>query len=414
MTSQSAIIIGAGQTAAHAAMAMRDAGFTGRILVLGDEAHAPYDRPPLSKAMLTDDPPPPPAPFHDPARVADRDITFRLGITAVEIDRKAARVRLARGEALAYDRLLIATGGRARRLTLPGAHHVLTLRTLEDAAAIRARLTPGARVVCIGAGVIGLEIASSARARGCDVTVVEAGPGCMGRSLTPEFAAWVQRLHERAGIRFHFNAAIDEINPTAVITANATHQADLVVAGIGITRNDEIATAAGLPTDNGVIVDEFGATADPAISAAGDVAAFWHPFYQRRLRLEAWRHAQNHGVAVGRAMAGDPKPYDDIPWFWTDQHGVNLQLTGLPDNATQTIHRGDPTAASFAAYHLDANDHVVACTAINAPRDARAAQALIPLACKVDPAALANPATNLQRLVADLRKASSSGAPSGV
>ncbi len=404
MSSETALILGAGQTGAYAAMALRDAGFAGRVVMIGEEAHAPYDRPPLSKAMLTEEPPPAPVAFHDPAKVAERRIELRLGTRAEGIDRAAARVRLHGGQAVGYDRLLIATGGRARRLGLPGGERVLTVRTLEDAAAIRAQLRPGARVVCIGAGVIGLEIASSARARGAEVTVVEAGPGCMGRSLTPEFAAWIEALHRRAGVAFEFGAAIAEITPDAVVTATARHAADVVIAGIGIVRNTEIAAEAGLAVENGVLVNEYAATADPAVFAAGDVAAFFHPLYGRVLRLEAWRHAQNHGIAAGRAMAGDAKPYDDLPWFWTDQHGVNLQLAGLVDAAVTTVHRGDPACASFAAFHLDAAGRVVAATGINAPREVRAAQALIPLARPVDAAALANPATNLQRLVADLRK----------
>lgn len=402
---ESIVIVGAGQTGAHAAMAAREAGFAGRVLLIGAEVHAPYDRPPLSKAMLTEEPMPAPVPFHDPARVAERGIELRLGAVVAGIDRAAQRVELGTGERIAYDRLLLATGGRPRHLPVPGAEHLLVLRTLEDAAAIRARLLPGARVVCVGAGVIGLEIAASASRRGAEVTVLEAGPGCMGRSLTPEFSAFIGRLHARNGVSLHFGVEILGVEPGRVVTAGGMFAADLVVAGIGILRNEELAAEAGLTTGNGVHVDEFGCSDDPAIFAAGDVAAFQHPFYGRRLRLEAWRHAQNHGIAVGRAMAGRKAAYDDIPWFWTDQHGVNLQLAGLHDGAARTVLRGDPDGVSFAAFHLDQDGRVIAATGVNAPREVRAAQAMIPLAKPVDAAALADPSTNLQQLVAALRRA---------
>ncbi len=401
----SIVIVGGGQAGAHAAMAVREAGFAGRVLLLGEEPHAPYDRPPLSKSMLADDPMPAPVPFHDPAKVAGRGIEQRLGARVAGIDRTAQRVVLADGERIAYDRLLLATGGRPRHLTVPGAEHVHLLRTLEDAAAIRAGLLPGARLVCIGAGVIGLEIAASARRRGCHVTVLEAGPGCMGRSLTPDFAAFIGDLHRRHGVELHFNVEILAVEPGRVLTAGGAFAADLVAAGIGILRNEELAAEAGLATANGILVDELCRTDDPAIHAAGDVAAFQHPFYGRRLRLEAGRHAPNHRIAAGRAMAGKGAPYDDIPWFWSDQHDVNLQLAGLHEGAVRTVFRGDPAGTSFAGFHLDAESCVLAATGVNAPREIRAAQAMIPLRRPVDAAALADPAANLQRLVAGMRAA---------
>ncbi len=404
MSDEAAVIVGGGQTAAHAAMSLRDAGFAGSITMLGEEPHPPYDRPPLSKAMLTDSPAPAPVPFHSPERVAERGITQRLGARVEAIDRAAARVHLADGGALAYDRLLLATGGQARRLAVPGAEAVLTVRTLEDAAAIRARIGPGTRVACIGAGVIGLEVAASARACGAEVTVLEAGPFCMGRSLTPEFAAWIRALHEANQIAFRFGVRIEAITPDGVLCADGPVPADVVIAGIGITRNIALAEAAGLEVNNGIVVDALCATKDPAIFAAGDVAAFWHPFYARRMRLEAWRHAMNHGIAAGRAMAGAGVAYDDIPWFWTDQHGVNLQVAGLPEYGVRTVLRGDMGSPSFAAFHLDAAGAVVAATGVNAAREVRAAQALIPLCRPVDAAALADPATNLQKLVAEARR----------
>jgi NADPH-dependent 2,4-dienoyl-CoA reductase/sulfur reductase-like enzyme len=175
--------------------------------------------------------------------------------------------------------------------------------------------------------------------------------------------------------------------------------ADLVVAGVGMQRNTELAEAAGIAVDGGIVVDEFGRASTPNVSAAGDVAAFWHPRYGRRLRLEMWRHAQNHGIATGRAMAGVPEPYDEIPWFWTDQHGANLQMAGLADGATTDVWRGAPGERSFTAFHLSDQGVVLAATGVNAMREVRAAQAMIRAGRPVDRAALADPASNLQKLV---------------
>ncbi len=403
MSHEAAMIVGGGQTGAYAAMSLREAGFGGRIVVIGEEAHAPYDRPPLSKAMLTQEPMPAPAPFHAPAKLDERGIELRLATRVVEIDRSAARLRLADGATVPYDRLLLATGGTARHLAVPGGERALTVRTLEDAMAIRARLGQGVRVVCVGAGVIGLEVAASARARGAEVTVLEAGAACMGRSLTPAFAQWLGALHEGAGVRLRFGVTVREITGEGVVCADGVVPADVVIVGIGITRNTELAVAAGLAVEGGIVVDEFCRTEDPAIFAAGDVAAFWHPFYGSRLRLEAWRHAMNHGIAAGRAMAGRREAYADLPWFWTDQHGVNLQVAGLPERAASSVLRGAMGGASFAVFHLDAEGCVVGATGVNAAREIRAAQALIGLRRPADAAALADPSRNLQGVVAAMR-----------
>ena len=399
MASRVHVIVGAGQAGANAAVAMREAGFPGRILLLGAEPHAPYERPPLSKAALTEDPEPEPTWFFPPDRYAALTIELRLGTPVERLDIAEHRLHLAGGETLAFDALLLATGSRARPLPVPGAEHALTLRTLEDARRIRAALRPGARVVCIGAGVIGLEVAASAHARGCRVTVLEAAAGCMGRAMTPAMARWMARLHRSAGVELHCNVAVTAIEPGRVLCADAAHDADLVIAGIGIVRNTELAQAAGIEVDNGIVVDEFGRTGVPGIFAAGDVAAFWHPSLHRRLRLESWKHAQNHGIAVGRAMAGIAEQYDDVPWYWTDQHGLTVQVAGLPHEAVTTVLRGEETAPSFCAFHLDAAGHVVAATGVNAAKDVRAAISMIQKGIVPDPAKLADPAVRIQELL---------------
>lgn len=404
MSSKRHVILGAGQCGANAAVAMRQAGFDGEIVLVGAEPHLPYDRPPLSKAALTEDPEPAPALHFAAEKYAGLNIELRLGMVATGIDPQARTVALADGGTLGYDRLLIATGGRARALPVPGAEHALLLRTLEDSRRLRARLVPGTQVVCIGAGVIGLETAASAHHRGCEVTVVEMAPGAMGRATTHEMALWLERLHRAHGVELHFRAAVQAIEPGGVVCADGRrYPADLVIAGVGMARNTELAQAAGLEVDGGIVVDEFGRTGMPGIFAAGDVAAFWHPTLQRRLRLESWKHAQNHGIAVGRSMAGVATQYEDVPWYWTDQHGVTIQVAGLPHESVTTVLRGDETASSFAAFHLDAGGRVVAATGVNAAREVRAAIAMIEKGMSPDPARLADTSLRLQDLLKPAR-----------
>ncbi len=398
------IIIGAGQAGGWAAIAMRQAGFTGRILLIGEETWRPYERPPLSKAMLTDEPAPDMQYFHPATKYAEQDIELLLGMAVVGLDPATHQVHLADGRALDYDRVLLASGGHARRLGIPGGEHALTLRTLEDALAIRARLASARRVVCIGAGVIGLEIAASARARGAEVTVLEALGSAMGRAVSAEGARFIEALHRDAGVDLRFNVAVERIATDAerfvVQCRDGTAlPADLVVAGIGMERNLTLAEHAGLTIEGGIEVDALGRTSMPDVFAAGDVAAFYHPLFARRLRLEAWRHAQNHGIAVGKAMCGDTTPYDDIPWFWTDQHGVNLQVAGLPTEAARTIIRVDDPPKGFVAVHLATDDRVIGVTAANAPREIRAGQALIKSARPVDVARLVDGSVPLQQLI---------------
>lgn len=394
------VVVGAGQTGANAALAMREAGFAGRIVLIGDEAHPPYERPPLSKAALTETPEPAPLWVASREKYAALGIELRLGAKAMALDPAGRTLTLDDGSTLGFSKLLLATGGRPRHLTLPGAERVHYVRTLEDAAAIRPLLVPGARVVCIGAGVIGLETAASARSLGCTVTVLEMAPAALGRGMTPEMARWVVRLHERNGVELRFGVRLASIEADRVVLGDGSAvPADVVVAGIGILRNSELAQAAGLEVDNGIEVDEFARTGVDGIFAAGDVAAFWHPVLQRRLRLEAWKHAQNHGIAAGKAMAGKPEQYEDVPWFWTDQHGVNIQVAGLAHDAADTVLRGEETADSFSAWHFDAAGRVVAVTGVNAARDVRIGIALIARGAVIAPAVLADPATRLQGLM---------------
>jgi NADPH-dependent 2,4-dienoyl-CoA reductase/sulfur reductase-like enzyme len=398
------IVVGAGQAGAWAAVSMRQAGFDGRILLLGEEAWRPYERPPLSKAVLTQDPEPPVLYFHPEQRYAELGVELLLGTAVVGVEPEAHRVVLADGQSLTYDKLLLTVGGAARRLPIHGGDLALYLRTLEDARTIRARLAGAPRVLCIGAGVIGLEIASSARALGCEVTVLEALPRAMGRAVSPEGAAFIEALHRDAGVTLHFGVIVDRLaqadGGVAVTCRDGRRfEADVVVAGVGMQRNLALAEAAGLALEGAIVVDAFGRTSAPDVYAAGDVTAFPHPLFGKRLRLESWRHAQNHGIAVGKAMCGDTSPYDDVPWFWTDQHGVNLQVAGLPADAARTVVRQGGAAGSFVAVHLAEDGSVVGVTAANNPREIRAGQALIKSHKVVDAAKLPDASVSLQRLM---------------
>ncbi|MSO90989.1 MAG: hypothetical protein EXR01_05320 [Acetobacteraceae bacterium] len=396
------VIIGAGMAGGWAAVTLRQSGFTGRILLLGDEAERPYDRPPLSKTVLTAAEAPAPVYLHTAERYAELGIDFRGGARVAAIDRAAGRVRLASGEREAYDKLLLTTGARPRALPIPGGEHALLLRTLDDAHAIRAALDGARQVICIGAGVIGLEVASSAQQRGAGVTVLEAAPGAMGRALSAAGARYMEELHRAAGILLRFNQGVTAIEHHSSVyrvslADGTTVEGDLVLAGIGVVRNTELAVEAGLAVENGIVVDEHCQTSEPAIFAAGDVTAFPHPLFGRVLRLETWRHAQNHAIAAAKAMCGDATPYDDMPWFWTDQLGVNLQVAGLPADAARTIIR---SGKDFAAVHLDAAGVVMGVTAANNPREVRAGMALIKARVAADPAKLADPTIGLQTLIA--------------
>jgi 3-phenylpropionate/trans-cinnamate dioxygenase ferredoxin reductase component len=399
------VIVGAGQAGGWAAVTLRQSAFAGRILLLGEETWRPYERPPLSKGVLTQDPEPPVLYFHPDARYAELGIELMLGTPAEALNPDAHTLRMADGRVVAYDKLLLATGGQARRLPVEGADLALYLRTLEDARAIRARLGSARHVLCIGAGVIGLEIASSAHARGCAVTVLEALPRAMGRAVSPEGAAFIADLHRAAGVALHFDVVVDRLdaapNGGTVVTCRDGRRftADLVIAGVGMQRNLALAEAAGLAVEGGIVVDERGRTSAPDVFAAGDVAAFLHPLFARRLRLESWRHAQNHGIAVARAMCTDAPPYDDVPWFWTDQHGVNLQVAGLPADAARTVVRDGGAPGGFVAVHLAEDGSVVGVTAANNAREIRAGQALIRSRKVPNIGTLADASVPLQRLM---------------
>lgn len=371
------LIVGAGEAGVNAAAALRESGYDGDVVLLNAEAALPYERPPLSKDVLFDRDAVP-QPIRAETWYRDQGIRLWNATRLVGID-PVARVALldsgAEGrKSIPYRALMFATGARPRRLAAFG-DDVLYLRTLEDGQLLRSRLDSAERVAVIGAGVIGLEVASTARAMGKQVTVIDVAPRMMARAVTPEISELLLDLHRAAGVDVHLGAGdISRHDKGILLGDGRLVAADLIVVGIGVIPNSEIAAAAGCRVENGVLVDHRGETSVPGIFAAGDVAAFPHPTFQRAMRVEAWQHAGRHGAHVGRAMLGIEDEYCEIPWFWTDQHGMNMQVVGMTEGATAIEWRGDHRRG--AALHF-AGDRLVAATTINNGRDIRPLTKLI-------------------------------------
>jgi len=370
------VVIGAGQAGGRAVEAMRASGFEGRIDLVGAEPHLPYERPPLSKELLAGND----APFdliYDAAWYAERNITVHLDAPATAIDRAAKRVILGESQTLAYDKLLLTTGGNVRRLdidgvALSGVHY---LRTIEESRAIDAMLNDGSRIVVVGGGFIGLEIAASARQRGCHVTVLEAADRLMGRALPPDICAAFADLHRENGIDVKLDTGIERIEGTdqvgRVVTSNGDIlNADGVVIGVGIIPETSLAAEAGLAVDNGIVVDEYCRTSDDSIYAAGDVTNHFNPLLGARLRLESWQNAQNQAIVAAQNMNGADTPFSEVPWFWSDQFDVNLQMCGAPAGWDNIVTRGDISARNGLLFQRD-GEKIVGAIGLNRPRDMR-------------------------------------------
>jgi 3-phenylpropionate/trans-cinnamate dioxygenase ferredoxin reductase component len=397
-------IVGAGHAGGRAAEALRAAGHKGRITLIGSEAYPPYERPPLSKELLAG------AIEHEktfirPANYYDEaGIELKLGATVAAIDRAAQRLALDGGGTIPYDALLLTTGARARRLSLPGGEssRVFYLRDIDDALALRERLREGTRLVVIGAGFIGLEVAATARKRGAAVTVLELAPHPLGRVAAAEIGQYLAGLHRAKGVDLRTGVkvtAIEEMGDALRVTAEGSEPitADYAAIGIGAQPNIELAASAGIEIRDGIIVDEFGRSSDPAIYAAGDVTRHLNPLLGRHIRLEAWQNAQNQGIAVAKIIAGGEAPFSEVPWFWTDQYEVNLQMAGAPDRWDRLVWRGEPSEPAFTLFQL-LDGKVVAAVTVNNMRDMRFAKMLIQRGKTVDPAALADKAVKLQDL----------------
>ena len=405
------VIIGAGECGARAALALREQGYQGPVTLVGDEPHHPYERPPLSKDVLSLGEAPPPKWVSTPEIFAEKGIACITGKSAVMIDRAARTVRFADGMSLPYDRLLLAMGAVPRRLPLAdqAGDRVAYLRTFTDAIAIRDHLTPGSHVAIVGGGFIGLELASSARKRGADVTVVEAQPRILMRGVPEEIAAIVAARHLAEGVNLMCGIGLSAITARdggvrVELADGRAIDADLAVIGIGAVPVTQLAESAGLALENGIAVDEFLRTSDPDIFAAGDCCSFPLAIYGgRRVRLESWRNAQDQGTLAARNMLGVGEAISAVPWFWSDQYDLTLQIAGLAEGSTQSVRRelGD---GAFILFHLAPDGRLLAASGIGpgnaVAKDIRLAEMLIARQARPDAADLASPDFRLKKLLA--------------
>ncbi len=404
------VIIGAGECGVRAAFALRENGYGGTIALIGTEPHLPYERPPLSKETMVSDDHPLPRTIASIEQFAEQRIDFIGNSTAASIDRAAKSVVLHDGRKIPYERLLIATGALPRALPLAaGSKHCVTLRSYDDALRIRARFGPAARIAVIGGGFIGLELAASARKRGAVVTVIEAQPRILMRGVPEEIAEVIAARHRHEGVTLRCGTGIASINDTddsvdITLADGMEIAADLAVIGIGAVPVTDLAEAAGLETTNGIIVNDWLQTSDPDIFAAGDCCAFPLAIYGgRRVRLEAWRNAQEQGSLAARNMLGGQEPHESVPWFWSDQYELGLQVAGLADEATQTIRR-DLGDDAFILFHLAADGRLVAASGIGpgnaVAKDIRLAEMLIQRGARPVPAQLQSSHVKLKSLLA--------------
>jgi len=374
------VIIGAGPAGFRAAEVLRQQSADAEITLVGEEPHLPYQRPPLSKAYLADGLAESALLLQPESFYEQQRISLRLGVAATQIDRAAKQVALADGSRLAYDKLLIATGCRARRL--PAFDHlpIHYLRGLDDAYRVRATLAPGRSVVLIGGGFIGLEIAASAAKLGAAVTVLELAPRLMSRAMPPIVSDFARALHERHGVRLELAIKIELIEATGgglvVRTEQGQHVCDLLIAGVGAVPNTELAEAAGLAVENGIRVDAQGRTSDPDVYAAGDVTRHDNPLLGRAIRIESWQVALNQAAAVARSMLGAAEPYAELPWMWTDQYDSNIQVLGVPSPEADLIVRGDAASGKFTALELGPDGRIAAVITVNNGRDMSALRRL--------------------------------------
>ena len=385
------VIVGAGIAGISAAAAMRATGYPGAITVVGDEPELPYRRPPVSKEVVRGEKTADEIRIKKAEWFADKDVALRTGATVVSVDPEAGTALLADGHELGFDQLLIATGGRARNpWRSSGAR---TLRDLADVPRLRDDLVPGASVVIVGAGLIGSEIAASARGLGCTVTLLETAPLPLPRLLPPELGQMYVDLHRREGTDLHTGVQVESVQDageTTIVRAvdGRTWSAQVVVVAVGMEPNVELAAAAGIalapPEDGGgILVDALGRTSVAGVLAAGDVANQPRPVLGGRHRVEHWQGAQNHGTAVGKVMAGGEEPFAEVPWCWSDQYDLNLQVVGWPQSAHDVVVHGSIDDRDFIAYLVD-DGLVRGAVSIGRPRDVRAARAWIGARARLD------------------------------
>jgi 3-phenylpropionate/trans-cinnamate dioxygenase ferredoxin reductase subunit len=404
------VVIGANVAGATVADELRDLGFDGGIGLVGAEPHLPYQRPPLSKGVLSGADAPEATVFRDEAHYAERDIDLHLGARVARLLPAERAVELEDGSRLRADKVVLCTGGRARRLDVPGAEldGVATLRTLDDAVDLGDRLARASSVVVIGAGFIGAEVAAVARGLGRQVTMIEVAEVPLARVLGPLGAVYAE-IHRDQGVDVRLGTAVTAVLGNEHVEGVRTStgdvvEADLVVVGVGMEPAVELAAGAGIATGNGVLVDEWCRTSIPAVLAAGDVANRPSALLGERCRLEQFQHAQQQAAAAARTMLGGGDPFDDVPWFWSDQYDVNLQMAGHPRWTDELVWRGDPASRSFAVFYR--RDGVLTgAVGLNRPKEVRGAMPLIGRRARVEPAVLQDESVDLRKVAKALAAA---------
>jgi 3-phenylpropionate/trans-cinnamate dioxygenase ferredoxin reductase component len=399
-------IVGAGHAGFQVAASLRQLGFSEPIYLINDEGHLPYQRPPLSKAYLKGTGGPDTLMFRPQKFYSDQNIEL-ISDRAVSIDRAARKLNLATGASLDYGHLVLATGARNRLLDIPNANlpDVRYLRILDDSEDLRTRIASRKRVVVIGAGFIGLEFAATARIKGLEVDVLELASRVMARAVTAEISEYFQGRHADAGVRIHLGVQATAIEAsgdkiTGVSLSDGRHiPADLVVVGVGVLPNVELAAEAGLPVASGIIVNEHLLTSDPNISAIGDCALFASPRFGGSLRLESVQNATDHARCVAARLTGDDKPYDGHPWFWSDQGDDKLQIAGLTTGYDRVVLRGDPAQKAFSAFCYR-DGKLVGIESVNRAGDHMFGRRLLPMDRSIPPEQAADPTFDLKRALA--------------
>lgn len=407
---QRLVIVGAGHAGSELALSARQSGWAGAITLLGDEPVLPYQRPPLSKAWLCGQVDAEGLLLRPRSAYEAAGVSLLGGLRMLGIQREHKRIALSDGSVLPYDKLALCLGGRARPLVCPGLAagdrpaNLHTLRHMADAEGIRAQLRPGVRALIIGGGYVGLELAASLRGLDAEVLLLEAQPRVLARVAGPAVSAFYEDLHRAAGVDLRTGVQLESVEQEggrirAVRLSDGTRlQPDLVIAGLGMLANTEAAQAAGLAEEAGIPVDEHACTSDPDVLAAGDCTLQFHAAYGRQLRIESVPNALEQARAAGGWLGGKPRPNRAVPWFWSDQYGLKLQMAGLSQGHDRCVLRGDPATQSFSAFYL-AGERLLAVDAINRPADFMLAKRLLAQVCTVDADCLADAAVPLKDLL---------------
>lgn len=402
------VIVGAGQAGGELAAELRQLGHTGRIVLIGEEDHLPYKRPPLSKGFLAGSMTVDQLFVRNQASFERANIEFIGNARVTRIDRSTKTVELADGRRIGYDKLALTTGGRPRVLSLTGATkpNVFSLRVIADASLMQPLFVEGRNLVIIGGGYIGLEVAAVAIKKGLKVTVLEMAPRVLVRVTAPEVSTFYERVHREAGVDLRTGVKIEalegEATVTAVLLADGSHvPVDFMIVGIGLIANTELAEAAGLAVDNGIVVDEYGHTSDPDIVAAGDCANRPSAFLGQRVRLESVQNAMDQARHAAHTLLGKPKHYDELPWFWSDQYDLKLQMCGVSTGYTELVLRGSTESRSFAAFYLR-DGCLIAADTVSRPQEFVIAKKLVAAHARIAPELLRDETQPLKALLAPM------------